>query len=257
MLGNKNIEEGNYLFGDNKQVAFTMPTDYFNALEQRIINKIEAAEEASEFSILAGINKQNEFIIPDNYFAKAENILEHKVELEGLSELSKITKPVLKLFTSEYLNSLTETITNKITLQDELKEYATLYSLEKENAFAISADYFDTIADSVKEKVHSKSKVRISIIDNILAFIFKPKYSVAFGILVIIGVSSVIYFNKNKTVITDGDCKTLACLEKREMLNERTVREMDDENLYDMVDVDKLDEQLTKVMPVDSASVKK
>jgi len=250
-LNNLGLEEENYLFGKNKEVRFTTPAGYFHSLSDRIINKIEAAEEVSEFSILSSLDKQPIFGVPANYFTKAENEIEYKTELAELGELSKIDKPVLNSLQAEYFDSLKEKITRKVELQDELKEYATLYAMDKQLNFEVSVDYFDNVANRIKEKIHSTSQPKLSIIDRILFYVLKPKYSLAFGVVVIVGISSIIYFNRPNTIIESGDCKTLACLEKREMLNEHTIREMDDDNLYEMVDVDKLDMQLGK----DSATV--
>ena len=131
MSENINIEkeDENFLFGKNREMPFDVPAQYFNSLEQRIINKMEAMEELNEFSILSAIDKQKEFIIPDNYFSKAENKIEYKVELAALNVLNKIAKPALNTLPEEYQNSLTERIINKVELQEELKEFATLFYL--------------------------------------------------------------------------------------------------------------------------------
>ena len=250
-IDNLGLGEENFLFGKNKEVSFTMPPRYFDSLSDRIINKIEAAEEVSEFSILSILNKQSAFDVPANYFSKAENEIEYKTELSELGELSKIDKPVLNSLQAEYFDSLKVKVSRKVELQDELKEYSTLYAMDKQLNFEVSVDYFDNVANQIKEKIHSTSQPKLSIINRILFVLLKPKFSFAFGVVVIVGISSVIYFDQPSTVIDSGDCKTLACLEKREMLNEHTIREMDDDNLYEMVDVDKLDMQLGK----DSAAV--
>ena len=250
---NIEMEDENFLFRKNKELPFITPSHYFDSLADRIINKVEAIEEVNEFGVLASLNKQPEFIVPENYFTKAENEIEHKAELAGLEELSKIPKPSLKPLSAEYFDSLKEKITNRVEIEDELKTYATLYSLDKQNAFEVSTDYFDTIADKVKERVHSTSRSRIPVLEQILQRFLKPKYSLAFGIAVIIGVGTIFYFHNQETIIPSGDCKTLACLEKREMLNDHTIREMDDDNLIDMVDVDKLDAQITKGIVKDSS----
>ena len=257
MSENNNIEKDyeNFLFGKNKEVPFIVPPHYFNSLEQRIINKIEAAEETSEFSILSNISKEKEFIIPENYFNDVENKIEYAIELSELGELSKIAKPALSELSPEYENSFRDRIINKIEFQEELKEFSTLYALDKQQNFEIHADYFDTVAANVKEKIHSKTNSGVSVLEEIAYFILKPTFRFAFGIVVITGIAAVFYLKNNTAKINDGDCKTLACLEKREMLNEHTIRDMDDDNLYDMVDVDKLDKQITKGASADSSAV--
>ena len=258
MSENNNIEmeDENFMFGTNKEIPFSIPSFYFDSLSERIIYKIELAEEASEFSLLAGINKQSVFNVPENYFEGIENELEYKIESEALVELNKITKPVLKPLPEEYYNSLKENITNKIELADELRMYATLYAIDKQNSFEVSADYFDNVTDKIKEKIHTKSQTQLSIIEKIMMLVLKPKFGVAFGIVIITGIAGLFYINQQKTIIDSGDCKTLACLEKRDMLNDHTVREMDDDNLLEMVDVDKLDKQIENGNATDSSAIK-
>lgn len=245
------------MFGKNKNVPFTAPPRYFDSLSERIINKIEAAEELSEFSVLSGINKQTSFEIPAHYFSKIENEIEYKAELEELTELSKIAKPVFKPLDEAYADSLKERITGKIALQDELREFATLYSLEKQQNFEVKVDYFENLSDKIKEKIHASPSNPLAVIQKVLFALLKPKFGIAFGVVLITGIAILFYTNKPTEIIESGDCKTLACLEKREMLNEHTIREMDDDNLYDMVDVDKLDEQIGGGSEVDSTKVNK
>ncbi len=251
-IDNQGLDEENFLFGKNKEIPFTTPPRYFDSLTDRIMNKIEVLEELSQFSMLADISKQTAFDVPANYFAEIENEIEYKAELSELSELSKAGKPVLHTLEAAYLDTLKEKITSKIALQDELKPYATLYNIDKQQNFEVSADYFENVADRIKEKIHAKSSSKVSVMEQLLSVVLKPKFGLAFGVVVIIGILSIFYFNKPNTIIESGDCKTLACLEKREMLNEHTIREMDDDNLYDMVDVDKLDKQIG----ADSTAVK-
>lgn len=259
MSENINIDnqEENYLFGKGRENNFSMPKGYFDSLEQRIINKLEAQEELSEFNVLSTINKKEEFIIPADYFTQAENEIEYKTELAQFSKLNTIVKPAENNLTEDYLTSLSEKIKSKVELNEELKSYSTLYYLEKQNNFEIQADYFDTVADRIKQRIHSSEENRIAVLEKVFLFFLKPKFGLAFGIAVITGLSIVFYINNKNTTITDGDCKTLACLEKREMLNEHTIREMDEDNLYDMVDVDKLDKQISGAETIDSAGVNK
>jgi hypothetical protein len=54
-----------------------------------------------------------------------------------------------------------------------------------------------------------------------------------------------------------GDCKTLACLEKNELLNEKNIRDFDEDNLYEMVDVEQLDKQISEKETSDSVNLNK
>ena len=75
-------------------------------------------------------------------------------------------------------------------------------------------------------------------------FVFKPKVAFAYTMVLLIGASAFFYLNQPDEIINPADCKTLACLEKAELLRELKMTDLSDENLYELVDVDDLDEQL-------------
>jgi len=239
---NNQNEEENFSFDKDKKNPFSMPDDYFNSFANKMKIKLELEEELKEFSVLASIPKQNTFALPQNYFAKAEIKLEHSLELQSYAVLNTIKKPELKTEAQEYFELNTQKTVNAIEIVEELKPYATLYSLDKQKAFAIPADYFDAVADRVKEKYYSLSVEKTSVFQQVLAFIFKPKVALAYSLVLIIGVASFFYFNQTSTVI--GDCQTLACLEKKELLNEKNSTQFTEDDLYEMIDVDALDKQL-------------
>lgn len=247
MSENKNnqFEEENFLFGKNKENPFDLPKGYFNSFSDKVMNKIEVMQELEQFPALSAVGRQLCFDIPQNYFSKNENLLEYKYELAAFSELSKVPKPVLKPETGEYFDALSDKILKRIELADELKIYSMLSEIKKEKAFAVDPDYFESIADRVKERYHSSENPKISIIDQVLGLIFKPKVAFAYSFVLIVGIGSFYFFKQPEKIIESGDCKTLACLERKELLNDHTMQNLDDENLYELVDVEQLDKQLS------------
>ncbi|MCW3086217.1 MAG: hypothetical protein JWP12_3583 [Bacteroidetes bacterium] len=231
-----------------KQHSFVVPDGYFEKLSDRIMARIELEAEMEEFALLASIKKEPQFEIPADYFKAAENELEYKHELSEFEALAKIGKPVLKEEAqADYFAALDEKVLKRMEITEELSEYSTLAALEKENNFAVNAHYFETVADRVKEKYRAQQQ-RTSVFGNVFAFLLKPRVAFTYSVMLIIG-AGVFYNNsKQKEEIlptVSGDCKTLACLEKREMLNDHTIREMNTDDLYDMVDVDALDKRLS------------
>ena len=124
--------------------------------------------------------------------------------------------------------------------------------------YAINAPGTDFKPAEVKEKIHAANRHVPDFIDQIIRILFKPKMAFAFSFVLIIGFSAVWYIYKSNPIIQSGDCKTLACLEKNELLNDNNIRDFDDENLYDMVDVDVLDKNMSeKETATDSLNKKK
>jgi hypothetical protein len=103
--------------------------------------------------------------------------------------------------------------------------------------------------DEVKEKIHTANQpiptIFQTIFEQLSLLLFKPKMAFALSFVLVIGFTAIWYLNKNDSPIQTGDCKTLACLEKNELLNENNIRDFDDENLYDMVDEEMLDKQMS------------
>lgn len=241
-------EEENFLFGKNKGNPFTLPNDYFELLPSRIINKIEVEQELLQHAILSGIIsksflKEQGLIVPQNYFTKNANLLEYRYELSQFTELNKVPKPSLKPLEDGYFDTVSDKILKQIEQRVELKNYSALAEIKKEKTFTVAPNYFETIADRVKERYHASQERQISTFEQVLNLFFKPRIVVVYSIILIIGVGAFLYFNREDTSAVD--CKTLACLERQELLNERTIQNLDDENLYDLVDVEELDKQLS------------
>lgn len=241
-----NFSEENFLFSGDKRNAFVAPEEYFNSFSKRLLNKIEQEQELTELSSLKAIDRQLKFTVPENYFSSLQNILEYKYELTVHPILHKVAKPALKPLPADYFKAFDKKLSVRMELEAELKEFSVLSSIEKKNNFKLVPDYFENSTDEVKEKIHTKPQTT-TILEQIIEFIFKPKMAFALGLAVLIGFSTFWYFNnKQNSNLPSGDCKTLACLEKNELLNDKNIPNFDDENLYEMVDVEMLDKQITK-----------
>jgi hypothetical protein len=236
-------EKFDFLPEKGKENPFAVPGNYFEDLTQQIITKIEVNEELSNFTVLSQINKKVSFEVPEDYFAANENSLEYLFELTPFKELEKIKSQLKKSEHPEYFANLDQKLINRIEITDELKEFSLLKNLQKTNNFEVDPEYFENIADRIKEKKYAEVN-KVSLIERLIKLIFKPQMTLAYSIILIIGLGLTWYFYDVKMESKSGDCKTLACLEKNELLNEQNMRDFDDENLYDEVDVEQLDKQI-------------
>ena len=74
----------------------------------------------------------------------------------------------------------------------------------------------------------------------------------SFGLVAIVSLS-VYFYNATEPIIESGDCKTLACLERQEILsNTKAISNFDEEQLMDLVDVNSLNKQLNTVKEKDN-----
>lgn len=199
----------------------------------------------SEENFLPGIGKKNSFAVPKNYFEELENSLEYKYEQSLYPTLNAIKKPQIQEPSSDYFKTINEKIQSRIEQKNELEEFKILSSIKKENNFTIAPNYFNEKKFSADVK--KTDTPVINIFKRLQAVVLHPKMAYAAGIALIIGLAGFWYYNKTEQLLQPGsDCKTLACLEKRELLNEQNMNDFDDENLYEMVDVELLDKNVSE-----------
>lgn len=237
-------DEPNFPFENNGKSPFGLPQDYFSKFEDKLKQKLELENELQEFPVLSSITKSNIFAAPANYFESIENNLDRKFELEPYSKLQSVKKPVFTELKEDYKQYLESSINHKIEIFEELKLYQTLYNIHKVNSFEVTESYFENVADRVKEKIYSVKENNKSIIEIVLDVLFGKTMAFSFGLSLIIGLS-LFFYRTPEGIVESGDCKTLACLERNEILNNNNViSNFDEEQLMDLVDVNSLNKQL-------------
>lgn len=232
-------EESNLPLGENGKNPFGLPSDYFASFEDKLKKKLEQENELSEFPLLSSLSKINTFSTPENYFASNEA----QIELSAYPKLQAINKPVVADLDADYLKELQASVSYKIELTEELKEYQLLYQLDKHNPFTVADNYFENLPLQIKERIYSTAQEKLGVLDKVLGFIFGRKLALAFG-LVAIAVVSVYLYNASNNAIQNTDCQTMACLEKHDILKDQVVQNFDDDQLMELVDVKALDKQL-------------
>lgn len=237
-------DKPNLPLNNNGKNPFGLPDDYFLKFEDQLKQKLELENELTDFSILSSIKKTKVFAVPNQYFESAENTLEYKTELEHYSNLKSITKPLFTSLEEDYKQQFKSSINQKIELADELNSYNVLYSIDKVNAFMVSDTYFEKASELIKQKLVEQKQSKVSVLDKILDVIFGKKLAFAFGLVTIISLS-LYFFKPSEKPLDINDCKTLACLEKQEILNNsKVISNFDEEQLMDLVDVNALNKQL-------------
>lgn len=239
-----NFQEEKFLSQRDKKNSFVLPNGYFDSLSNRILNKIEHEQELAEFKTLSE-NRKSSFNVPKDYFASLANTLEYKYELSVFPQLSSTKKPILKSLPENYFENLEKKVVDKLELESELKAFSVLSSIPKKNGFKVAPAYFESKTEEVKEKIHTE-KSQGGVVRQLFATLLKPQMAIAASLVLIVGISAVWYFNKKDSTVLNGDCLTLACLEKNEILNEKNIQDFDDESLYEMVDEALLDQQLSE-----------
>jgi len=237
-------DELNFPIDNKGKNPFGLPQDYFLKFEDKLKKKLELENELQAFPFLSSIIKSNIFTVPYNYFESINRNLEYKFELESQFKIQSIKKPEFSELEENYKQQLEVSINHKIEIVEELKPYKALYNLDKVNSFIVSESYFEEFVERIKDRVHNEKDNKHSIIEIVLDIIFGKTMAFSFGLSLIIGLS-ILFYKTPESIVETSDCKTLACLERNEILNNnKIITNFDEEQLIDLVDVNKLNKQL-------------
>lgn len=142
--------------------------------------------------LLAKMDKNNVFSYPDGYF--------DTLSIDVFKTIAASDTNIKALSVPEgYFNNLSTTILNKIKAIDnpseELRSLSPmLYSIQNENVFTVPRGYFTGLQDTILSQVAPKAK-SVRMKSN-----FIWKYAAAAVLTGVIGISSLLVYNKSETV---------------------------------------------------------
>jgi hypothetical protein len=224
--------ENNHL--NSEPDNFGLPQGYFQNSANSIVNKIEWVEEHKNFPALEKLKKQSGFIIPNDYFVNNENKLE-LIEFPKLSALNKINAFKTP---ANYFNELEEKQFVHFFNENDLEILGEkLSTIPKQANFKVKKNYFDSSAEKISNSLLNEKK------GGKLIKLFSPKiYYAAAAILTI--TLGLWFYNHYFLVAETKDCGTLACVDKADLLKTKNLENLDNDQLYELVDTKKLEEKL-------------
>lgn len=224
--------ENNHL--NSEPNNFGLPAGYFQNSANSIVNKIEWVEEHKNFPALEKLKKQTGFIIPNDYFVNNENKLE-LIEFPKLSALNKINAFKTP---ANYFNELEEKQFVHFFNENDLEILGEkLSTIPKQANFKVKENYFDSSAEKISNSLLNEKK------GGKLIKLFSPKiYYAAAAILTI--TLGLWFYNHYFLVAETKDCGTLACVDKADLLKTKNLENLDNDQLYELVDTKKLEEKL-------------
>jgi len=178
------------------------------------------------------MSEKPEYGVPENYFEKsAASILAHLERFEENKIYPQLSKhrnlQVFKIPSSYFQNSEAQV---KLILGDE----TVLKGFNKENSFSVPNDYFLKSENKITGLLIPKSA-------KIILLWTRPlKYAAA---VLIVAIGWWLY-NFNITPNELVDCKTIACVDKKEILQGKSIDNLEEEDLYELVDSDELEQSL-------------
>lgn len=211
----------------NSHNPFNLPNDYFSAFKQKISDRILREDELKEFPVLKSISDTG-FIVPESYF----ETISRKTELLTYPTLSDIEKNKENRFEvpEGYFGNNSEQL-NKLVSGSSI-----LHSVRKPG-FDVPSDYFEQHKKRISEKLHTPQ-------ETIIIRIFKRKTFYAAAALLVICFGVWLYkFRNNPDDLMPEDCRTLACIEKRELLKFK-LQHLETDELYELVNPEELERKL-------------
>lgn len=195
--------------------GFSTPSDYFATTSGNILNKLMWLEEHKAYPVLSASKGKTGFVVPDGYF-------------EGVSVKTEML-PYQTLYEVHGKNS-------HFVFPDQYFEQLppatpVLYGIEKVNPFDVPAGYFQKSAERLKPKGRIVS-----------LFPRRIQYSIAAILVICLGIWT--FQALSDRMNAEKDCGTLACVDKKDILESHDLQTADEDRLYEIVNVKALEEKL-------------
>lgn len=214
---------------------FDVPEGYFQKFGSKIQNKIEWEEEMKLFPFLYKLKNHSGFVVPEQYFQKSEIQLEISLykKLAGFPKRNVFNVP------ENYLEKKSIILKSELLdMANELDEMPFLKNLEKQNGFDLPESYFDKNKTIIKDLLIKNKSGKIIP----LSF---SRMVLAGAAILVISLGLWVYKTYYQSVTVE-DCGTLACIEKRELLKSKQLENMDNDELYELVNPKNLEIDLQK-----------
>lgn len=213
---------------------FGLPKGYFKNSANSIINKIEWVEEHKKFPVLSKLKRDSGFVIPQTYFSENETKLE-LLEFPKLFSLNKINgfKTPANYFEELEEKQFAEFFTDN----ENENTFEKLKSIPKQNNFKVEDKYFVDFENKLRNTLLNEKK------GSKVIKLFSPKIYYAAAAVLTITMGLWIY-NQYFKVEELKDCGTLACVDKVDLVKIKNLENLDNDQLYELVDAKKLEEKL-------------
>jgi hypothetical protein len=204
--------------------AFGVPGDYFASSAQQLRQRIEWEEELSAFPLLAAC-RTNAFAVPtedasiDNF---EECILFQQLYAYRQANLFQVPENYFDTASCALIEALTKNRTE-------------LHLPKIEQGFDVPVDYFNTAAAQLQKQIKREQKGQI-------ISLFR-KASLAAAAMLLVAIALVGYRLYHRP-IAEGDCGTIACLDRKELMQHQTLEAIDNDELFEIVNPADLEKHL-------------
>lgn len=221
----------------NNEGSFGLPDDYFKKSTGSIMNRIEWEEEHKAYPNLIKLKDNSVFTIPSNYFVLNETLL----ELTDFPILKTISKTNSFKIPDAYFE-LAEVKELAVVIQGETNELAgfeKLGAVKKVNCFKVDEAYFEVNEKLLNTLLKPEKSARI-----IDLFFSRRSYIAAAMLITALGLwFYAIYIRPAQEL---KDCGTIACVDRVDLMKNKNLENLDNDELYELIDAGELEKKLNK-----------
>jgi len=234
---NKSVSSNENNQNEQADNAFGLPEGYFSHSARRILLKLEWEEEHRAYPLLSRFKEGTPFAVPAGYFQR------NQVQLELLDTPTLLSQPKQAGFSTPdaYFETQQATVLSALlsASDSELQHCPVLGGIDKRNCFKVDEGYFEANERLLNTLLEPSRQARI-----IDLFFARKSYVAAAMLLMCAGIW--LYSVYGRPAVVEGDCGTIACLEKADLMKARVLESADSDELYELVNPGDLEKQLDK-----------
>lgn len=182
------------------------------------------------------------FGLPEDYFQKSADSIKNKIEWQeehkSFPSLSALKNINVFLIPKNYFENLglseMTVLSEQVFNQDSVFE--NLKVIPKQNSFKVPENYFSEKDLSLKQTLQVQKEAKVFSL-----FSKRTGYAAAALVLVILGIWLYNFYLLSAQPV---DCGTIACLDKQDLVKVKSLEVLDDDQLYELVDPNTLEEKL-------------
>jgi len=196
-------------------------------------------------------NDESSFGLPENYFQRSERSILNKAEwLDEHAELTRLSQLKTRLNSSYYGFDFPLDYFTTFHSRAELLPFSNLHLISKANNFKVPEGYFDELNSKlVLTSIQKTSKQNKGFSNHFFSknnhplSIARKRVSLAIAAVLLISFGFWI-IQSTKQKIDLSECNSLACLEKQTILNNLNELNFENDELYELVNPQDLQEEL-------------
>ncbi|MES2678863.1 MAG: hypothetical protein V4635_03220 [Bacteroidota bacterium] len=215
----------------NGDPDFGLPEGYFQKSAASVVNRIEWLEEHKDFPVLSVARNAAVFTVPEGYFSAAEE----RLELLDCPVLLASAKQDGFSVPGNYFREAEVAGLSIVIGESE----PSLDFISRQNNFAVKPGYFQ----------HNEKRLQDLLLNpqqptRVLS-LFGSKTWMAVAALLIVAFGFWMY-DFYFGPAPQKDCGTMACIDRADLLKSKNLEALDNEELYELVNTKKLEQELEK-----------